>query len=479
MYEKADDVVARLPPEREQALLPAIREEFEKSEKTIVVLDDDPTGTQTCYDVVVLTSWSVSLLAEELKKKPSILFVLTNSRSMPEREAVALAADIGKNLIEAVRISGRQVVVISRSDSTLRGHFPAEVRAIAQALGRREAVTVLVPAFIEGGRITIDDVHYIREGEALVPVADTPFARDPVFGYTHSNLCEWVEEKTQGSIRASDVVSVSLKDIRLRGADAVAEKLEACVPGQVCIANACSYKDLQVLVMALLLAEKRGQKFIYRTSATFVSIRAGIAPGKIFKPQHGETRSTTGSLAIVGSYVPKTTAQLERLLKQRTHQSIEVNVPELLRSTDTTPYKNLILAQAADLLAAGKDVVVHTSRRLETGKDTETTLLIHRTVSSFLVSIIKELQVRPSFIIAKGGITSSDIATKALSAACALILGQAIAGVPVWKLDSHSKFPGLIYVVFPGNVGDENALVEVWEAMTAESRGIAQTKPKT
>jgi uncharacterized protein YgbK (DUF1537 family) len=414
-----------------------------------------------------------------LRNQPSILFVLTNSRSVPEREAVALTGEIGKNLLEAVRISGRQVVVISRSDSTLRGHFPAEVQAIGQALGQHEAVTVLVPAFIEGGRITIDDVHYIREGADLIPVADTPFARDPVFGYTHSNLREWVEEKTGGSVKARDVASVSLKDIRLGGPEAVAEKLQACFAQQVCIANACSYNDLQVLVMALLLAEKRGKKFIYRTSATFVSIRAGIAPGKIFRPQQGETHSSAGSLTIVGSYVPKTTAQLGSLLAQGTHHSIEVSVPQLLRSTDTAPYRNLIVAQAGELLAAGKDVVIHTSRRLETGKDAESTLLIHRAVSSILVSIVKELQVRPSFIIAKGGITSSDVATKGLSAACALILGQAIPGVPVWRLDDRSKFPGLIYVVFPGNVGDEKALGDVWKAMTVNSGRAAQSKPKT
>lgn len=478
MYAKADDVLGRLPLEREQGLLPAIREEFERSGKTVVVLDDDPTGTQTCYDVVVVTSWEVALLADELKKKPSILFVLTNSRSVSQREAVRMAAEIGRNLLEAVRISGRDIVVISRSDSTLRGHFPAEVEAVATALGMSGAVTVLVPAFIEGGRFTIDDVHYILEQQELVPVADTPFARDTVFGYTHSNLREWVEEKTRGAVKASEVASISLKDIRLRGPEAVAEMLTACSPGQVCIANACSYKDLEVLVMGLLLAAKRGRKFIYRTSATFVSIRAGIAPGKIYTPRNGETLSRNGSLTVVGSYVPKTTRQLEYLLARRTHHSIEVDVPELLRSTDTTAYRNLITGQATDLLLGGYDVIIHTSRRLETGKDPESTLLIHRAVSNFLVSVVKELQVRPSFIIAKGGITSSDLATQALSAARAMILGQAIAGVPVWKLDAQSKFPGLIFVVFPGNVGDEKAMAEVWNAMRHDD-GQAQTKPKT
>lgn len=468
MYAKADDVMARLPPPREHGLLPSIREEFEKSQKTIVVLDDDPTGTQTCYDVTVVTSWEVPLLVEELRKHQPILFILTNSRSMSEGQAVKLAAEIGHNLTEAARESGREISVISRSDSTLRGHFPAEVQAIAEACGLSDAVTVLVPAFIEGGRVTIDDVHYIRERNDLIPVSETPFARDPVFGYTHSNMKQWVEEKTGGRIRAAEVVSVSLDDLRLGGPLKVAEKLKACRPGQVCIANACTDVDLQALVMALLLAEKSGQKFIYRTSATFVPLRAGIAPGKTYKPSAEETDSSRGSLTVVGSYVPKTTRQLNHLLAAGAHHSIEVSVPDLLRSKDTSFYRTSIARQASAWIAAGKDVVIHTSRILETGKDPESTLLIHAAVSSFLVGIVKTLTERPSFMISKGGITSSDIATKGLSAERALILGQVIAGVPVWKMDQRSKYPDLIYVVFPGNVGDDEALTEVWKTIRAK-----------
>ena len=172
----------QLPPDYKEELLHSIRQEFTQSEKTIVVLDDDPTGTQTCYDVTVLTAWRVELITEELSKKPAVLFILTNSRSLSEKEAVALNQEIGQNLKQASQDSGREIVVISRSDSTLRGHFPAEVEAIAEALNMKDAVIVLVPAFIEGGRITIDDVHYLVENQELVPVSDTPFAKDVVFG---------------------------------------------------------------------------------------------------------------------------------------------------------------------------------------------------------------------------------------------------------------------------------------------------------
>lgn len=460
---------SRLPPEAREPLLPVIRKEFLKSAKTIVVLDDDPTGTQTCYDVIVLTAWNVALLAEELRKKPSILFILTNSRSVSAAEAMAMAEEIGKNLMAAKEESGRDITVISRSDSTLRGHFPHEVDALANALGTPDAVRVVIPAFIEGGRLTIGDVHYIHEQDKLVPVAETPFSQDKVFGYRNSNLKAWVEEKTQGAVQASRVVSVSLDDIRVGGAEAVGGRLASCGPGEVCIVNAVTHKDLEVLVLGLLKAEMAGLNFLYRTSATFVPLRAGLPAGKRYLPQANDTKPSHGSLMIVGSHVPKTTRQLKTLLAKGTHHAIEIDVPMILRTPDTDAYAIEVIARTERLLLEGRDVIIYTSRELQTAGDVAGNLRINNTVSRFLVNALRRLSVRPAFMIAKGGITASDIATKALRIKKASILGQIIPGVPVWKLDDASQFPQMIYIVFPGNVGEDEALNEVSRRMNSTS----------
>ncbi|GAB3909995.1 four-carbon acid sugar kinase family protein [Larkinella knui] len=461
MRENVIRKMEQLPPDYPEDLLASIREVFSQSEKTIVVLDDDPTGTQTSSGVTVLTSWRVALITEELKKKPSILFILTNSRSLPEREAVHITREIGKNVNQAATDSGREIVVISRSDSTLRGHFPAEVDAIAETLGMKDAVIVFIPAFLEGGRLTIGDVHYLLENQQLIPVSETPFARDVVFGYQNSNLKQWVEEKTGGRIRASDVNALSIEDIRLGGPSAVSAKLKACPAGAVCVVNAASYRDLEVVVMGLLLAEESGQKFLYRSSATLVPIRAGLESGQRFTPDKAQVASAHGSLVVVGSHVPKTTSQLTWLLEKVPCQSIEVNVAELLAAAETETQSQTIRQQTDQWLAAGTNVVIYTSRRLEVGVDSESSLAINAAVSGFLVSLVQGLTVRPKFLLAKGGITASDLASKGLSAETALVLGAVIPGVPVWQLDAKSKFPGLTYVVFPGNVGDQTSLETV------------------
>ena len=78
-------------------------------------------------------------------------------------------------------------LVVSRGDSTLRGHFPLEVDVINEELGPFDA-TLLVPAFLEGGRTTVDGVHRLH-GQ---PVHETALARDRLFGYISSDLPAWV-----------------------------------------------------------------------------------------------------------------------------------------------------------------------------------------------------------------------------------------------------------------------------------------------
>lgn len=462
MYQDLHQKLKTLPPEYPYPLLDTIRSGFIKSAKTIIVLDDDPTGTQTSCDATVITSWQPEEIKAELDKKPSVLFILTNSRSLPEQEAILLSQEIGQNLNIAVKRSGREIVVISRSDSTLRGHFPAEVDALAETMGMGQAIRVLVPAFIEGGRYTIEDVHYLAENSQLIPVSDTSFARDKVFGYKNANLRDWVEEKTKGRIKAEEVISVSLDHIRIGGPEKVAGIFIACKEREVVVINAAGYRDLEVVALASILAERNGKTILFRSSATFVPIRTGMESGLPFKPSNPQQAKGSGSLIVIGSYVTKTTQQLKELLAQKTYKSIEVNVVTVLKGREKT---EPIINQINRCLAADEKVLVYTSRTLQEGHDDESNLKINARISEFLVSIIKGITVRPRYILAKGGITSSDLASKGLGVKSARILGPVIPGVPVWQLGAESRFPGMYYIVFPGNVGDEKSLGTVCQFM--------------
>ena len=467
---KKTDLLASLTDEWPYDLLPEIQRRVRAGRRKIVVVDDDPLGTQTVYDLPILTEWPVERLREELASEFPAFYVLTNSRSLPPDRAESVNAEIGRNLVEAAAHVGREFVVISRSDSTLRGHFPGEVQALAEALAQDFDAWLIIPFFLEGGRYTIGDVHYVAEGEWLVPAGETEFARDAAFGYRASDLRRWVEEKTGGRVPCESVASISIDDIRRGGPERVAERLAGLKRGSICIVNAAGMRDLEVFTLGLLTAEAHGRRFLCRTAASFVQIRVGLAPHPLLmRDDLALPASGGGSLIIVGSHVPRTTTQVNQLLAEPGIASIEVSAEALLDNR----HKDEILRaanQADEALRLVRDVVVYTSRELVTGESAESSLSIGRRISDGLVAIVRAIETRPRYLLAKGGITASDIATGALGVKRALVLGQILPGVPVWRLGPESRRPDLAYIVFPGNVGGPEALTEIVRALSKTAK---------
>jgi uncharacterized protein YgbK (DUF1537 family) len=435
----------------------------------LVALDDDPTGTQTCHDIPVLTTWTVDVLANEFAATApgSGFFILTNSRALHPPAAASLTREICTNLKHAAIKAGKQFEVVLRGDSTLRGHFPLEPQAVEDVLGQSDA-WILAPFFLQGGRYTIGDVHYVAEGDTLVPAGETPFARDASFGYTSSDLREWVVEKSKGAIPADRVKSLSLRDIREGGKQRVEEMLCTAVKGAVFIVNSAAEEDMDTVIHGILSASStHKRKFLFRSGAAFVSARLGISPISPISSTQLQLDASRGGLIIAGSYVPKTTSQLA-MLRDRAGcrlTTVELNVNNLLASTASAEAEVArALETTESQLRKPQDVLIMTSRKLIVGADERSSLDIGATVAAALVSFLQRLQTRPRYVVAKGGITSSDMATKGLNMKRAWIVGQAAAGVPLWRCDELAcKYPGLPYVVFPGNVGSEETLWEVVE----------------
>ncbi|PON27844.1 hypothetical protein TGAM01_v203611 [Trichoderma gamsii] len=447
--------------------------------KALVVLDDDPTGTQTVHGISVLTTHSESILRTQLRKRERGFFVLTNTRALHHDQAKDLLRVILTNLRAAASKEGVEIEVVTRSDSCLRGHFPLEPDLVNRMIDTVDGC-ILAPAFFEGGRITIDDVHYVREGPMLVPVAGTPFAKDKAFGFQSSNLREWVVEKyNKEGKHAPDVTSISIEELRHPDAvSRVASKLEhlsnsapstAVGLPLIIILNAVNYNDMATFIAARARTDAR---FVYRSGASLVSAYLGIGKSPPLSPKRLFEASSTrgrGGLIIVGSYVPRTTAQLEHLLHKNveTLKHIELDVSQILAasSDERTDIVRNCSHLVNDAIAAGVDVVVSTSRILLSSDEPSESLSMGNTISEALCDITRFLETKPRYVIAKGGITSSDIATKALGIKKATVLGQVAPGIPVWEPseDCCPKWPGLPYVVFPGNTGEDVTLGDlVW-----------------
>lgn len=424
------------------------------------MLDDDPTGTQTVSGVPVLTEWTVASLVRELGSPGPGFYILTNSRALPTDAARIRAREIAIALNEATRAVGCSCNVISRGDSTLRGHYPAETDAFSEAFAHRFDATVLVPAFLAGGRLTVDDIHYVREGENLVPVGQTEFARDAAFGFRHSNLRYYVEEKSGGRVRAEAVVSISLSDLRTAGAAHVARKLAELPAGAVAIVNAADVADFHVLTAALADPAVGGRRFLFRTAADFAAAWLGQVPrppldAALLRGGAGRRRG----LVVAGSYVGRTSEQLSRLFRDCPELvAVECDAARLAEADTCRAETERCVGELNRALEGGRSACLYTSRRLLAASSPAENLRIGAAVSGALVATVRGISLRPDWFVAKGGITSSDLATDALNIRRALVLGQALPGVPVWQCGPESCWPGLSYVVFPGNVGSADSL---------------------
>ena len=432
----------------------------------IIVLDDDPTGSQTVHGCLLLTRWDADTLRAALADAAPLFFVLTNTRGMDAAQAAEVTHTVSRNLkaaLDKLARAGTRInpILVSRSDSTLRGHYPVETDVIAQELGPFDA-HFLVPAFFEGGRITRDSVHYLLVDGQPVPVHETEFARDSVFGYTHSYLPAYVEEKTHGTIRAATVQRFLLTAVRGDCLDRLLQlRGNAC-----CVVDAETQSDLDNFCRQLHAATARGKRFLFRSAASLLTSLANLGPQPVPAADMRQyVRAGRAGAVIVGSHVKKTTHHLEQRLKQPGVLALEVDVDRIDPDGPTLLAELLTAAHKAH--ASGVTPVIYTSRTEKTFADQKTRLAFGERVSTFLMQVVRGLPPTLGFLISKGGITSNDVLSTGLSLTTARVLGQILPGCSVLRCpQGHPRYPEMPVVIFPGNVGDENGLATVYRRLS-------------
>ena len=395
----------------------------------LVILDDDPTGIQTVHGCLLITQWDADTVRMALQHEQPFFYMLTNTRAMTREEAARVVRSAMETVLEVNREFGYRLIFISRSDSCLRGHFPLEtdvMRRVLQEYGVKVWPKVpFCPALIEAGRVTIDGVHYMKDGERLIPVSETEFARDNVFAYHTSVLRDYIREK---------------------GAN----------PEEYQIVNAATYDELYAFTETLFNVIKDFDgAVVIRSSSSLPKAMSGIADKPLL--DRSILKESGVGCFIVGSHVQKTTRQLNALLAGQGVAGIEVDVERVLHDGDALMQE--LLSEMKQLAEEGLTPVVYTSRKEVRLTDADERQHLGQRISDFLVEMVARLPFVPSYLVAKGGITSNDILTKGLALKSAVVLGQIVPNVPCVMTD---HFP---YIIFPGNVGGDDSLREVYEKL--------------
>lgn len=427
----------------------------------IIVLDDDPTGSQTVHSCLLLTRWDVATLKTALADAAPLFFVLTNTRGMDAARAEAVTREVCENLKLALADCAVPVLFVSRSDSTLRGHYPVETDVMNEVLGPFDA-TLLTPAFFEGGRVTRDGTHYLIVDGKLVPTHATEFARDSVFGYTTSHLPDYVAEKTAGRVAAADVARLTLADLRTGHADAWLAALENNDVGAV---DGESPDDYRIFAEAVLKAAATGKRLLFRSAASLLTALAKLPAQPVAAEAFASlVHDGRPGAVIVGSHVAKTTAQLTQLLKKRGVIGLPLDVARL--PAGRAAVVDELAASIAHAHAQGLTPVIFTSRTELQFASTAERLAFGEAVSDTLMDVVKRLPSTLGFLISKGGITSNDVLSTGLELPASRVLGQILPGVTVVQTPPDHRLPRLPVVIFPGNVGGDGALAEAWRRLT-------------
>lgn len=468
-------ILESLPKVNEQEIDSLLKAEIEQNPAKIVVLDDDPTGTQTVHDISVYTDWSLESIEGGFREKEKLFYILTNSRSMSREMTREVHREIAERTVAAAQNQNCPFLLISRCDSTLRGHYPLETQVLRETLEQHGYFVdgeILCPFFQAGGRYTIDNVHYVLYGDELIPVADTEFARDKTFGYRSSSLPDYIEEKTNGAYAARNVVCISLRQLRTCDYEGIQEQLMSVTGFNKIVVNAVALCDVKVFCVALYRAIREGKQFLFRTAAELVKAMGGVPDRALLSKEELIGNRRGKGVVVVGSHTEKTTQQLECLLQLDTVSPVPFRSSLVLQGTK--PFEQEIqrcIAQEEQVLQSGRTAVCYTERELLVlpTNDKEQALFWSTKISDGVQRLVGNLKEVPDFVVSKGGITSSDVAVKALKIRKARVLGQIAPGIPVWRTEDDSRFPNMPFIIFPGNTGEENTLCRVLEMLTGEA----------
>jgi uncharacterized protein YgbK (DUF1537 family) len=424
------------------------------------------------HSCLLLTRWDQDTLRAALLDDAPLFFVLTNTRGMDAQRAAAVTREVCHNLkltLDNLKAQGLSfnALFVSRSDSTLRGHYPVETDVMNEELGGSNGFDAhfLIPAFFEGGRFTRDGIHYLMVDGVATPVHETEFARDSVFGYSTSYLPDYVEEKTSGRIQANQVQRFLLSELR----GDVSQRLAALHGNQCCVVDAETQADLNHFAEQLKGAAANGKRFLLRSAASLLTALAQLPPQPVAaNAMRQYVRNGKPGAVIVGSHVKKTTQQLQQLLHEPGVVAIEVNVDQIIEARAALLQQ--VLAQAQEAHAAGNTPVIYTSRVERSFADQAARLAFGVQVSAFLMDVVRGLPTTLGFLISKGGITSNDVLSDGLALKASRVLGQILPGCSVVRCPSdHPRYANMPVVIFPGNVGDDGALATAYQRLSGLS----------
>ena len=443
----------------------------------IIIIDDDPTGSQTVNGCNLILKWDYETLLKGLKDSSNLLFILANTRSLSKKDVKIRLKEICSALREIMNNSSfaeEDFVLISRGDSTLRGHNFIEPYIINELLGPFDA-TFYIPAFIEGNRTTVNGNHFVDN----IPIHKTIFSKDKIFGFNTSNVKELIYEQSNFQLDFSHIENIFIRDFELletNQTNKLCKYIEKLKNNKKVIVDIMDYSQLDKFsrIIKSLLKKK---KFLFRSAASFISSLSNVKRTQKDHIYFSQLRRKNNNgkamkgLIVVGSYVELTTRQLNKVLEISLCKPIEINVFKLYEffkigdNLNLNSLKKLIMNAIRQNLIRESIPVLYTSRKTIFPTDKNDLIQFQLFLSAFIAEIVSAIKNEIGYLISKGGITTNTIISEGLEADSVYLEGQILPGISLVTFNLLKQKGKLPIVTFPGNIGNKMSLVKALEIL--------------
>ncbi|QEO14604.1 hypothetical protein FLP10_09370 [Agromyces intestinalis] len=263
-----------------------------------------------------------------------------------------------------------------------------------------------------------------------------------------SRLSRPVAEKS-----SRPAVHVPLAEVR---GGALARVLAEAPAGAVVLPDAVDDDDIRLIAQATDAATRAGATVVVRSASPLAAELAGVASRRLLA---APIASGVGPVLLAcGSHTAGATAQLDAVVADWGAPAV-IDTDAAL--TDPVAAGHTA-ADAARRALAGRDLAFVTTERDRSAS--HNTLAHGERVMTALTTAVRDLLPDVSVVVAKGGITSAEVARTGIGARSAVVLGQVLPGVSVWRMTAHDGRE-VLYAVVPGNVGGPDTLVQVLDAV--------------
>ena len=437
----------------------------------IIVIDDDPTGSQSVHDCLLLLNWKYETLLKGLLSKSSLLFILANTRSLSEKGVKKRLQEICNNL-NKVSIENNikhNLLFVSRGDSTLRGHNFLEPYLINEYLGPFDA-TFHIPAFLEGNRKTINGKHFVNG----IPAHKTTFAKDIIFGYETNDLKNLLYKKSRSKIELKNIENLYLID--QQSSHELKKYIQNLKNNTHVIVDIDKFSQLDKFSQIIRELFKN-KKFLFRTAASFLKSISNTKNSKKSNFYYSQLRARNNlnqflpGIIIIGSYTDISTNQFKKLLEVDFFHAIELDVEKFYKidvskdkETQIYKLKNFILEKVRTTLKNSCIPVIYTSRKEKILENNLDQMDFYNSLSLFVAEIVADIKYEIGYLISKGGITSNTILNSSFNVDYVYLEGQICSGISLVKvkLINNNYLP---VITFPGNLGDDYSLKDVWKVI--------------